>query len=105
MRILGRGIAFAGIFVVMAQGTPAGELLSPDRSIAEAVDSYIDETLHRERLKPAPPADDATLIRRLTLDLAGRIPTAAESSAYVASTDSGKTVRLVDRLIASPGYL
>ena len=50
-------------------------------------------------------ADDATLVRRLTLDLAGRIPTAAESRAFVESTDPEKTVRLVDRLMASPGYV
>jgi hypothetical protein len=105
MRSLGQAIAFAGIFVVMTPGAPADELLSPDRSIAEAVDHYIDATLSKEGVKPAPPADDATLIRRLTLDLAGRIPTAAESSAYVASADPAKTVKLVDRLITSPGYV
>jgi hypothetical protein len=105
MRILGQAIAFAGIFVVLMPGVPAADLLSPDRSIAEAVDSYVDATLRQEGVKPAPPADDAALIRRLTLDLVGRIPTAVESSAYVASTDPGKTVPLVDRLIASPGYI
>ncbi len=82
MRILGRAIAFAGIFVVLTHGAIAAELLPPDRSIAEVVDHYVGATLDRERVKPAPPADDLTLLRRLTLDLAGRIPTAAESRAY-----------------------
>ena len=45
------------------------------------------------------------MIRRLTLDLAGRIPTAAESRAYVASTDPDKRARLIDRLMASPGFV
>ena len=105
MRILGQAIAFAGIFVVGTHGSIAAELLPPDRPIAEVVDHYIDETLRKEGVKPAPPADDATLIRRLTLDLAGRIPTAAESRAYRRSTDPDKTVRLVDRLMASPGFV
>jgi Protein of unknown function (DUF1549)/Protein of unknown function (DUF1553) len=105
MRILGQAIAFAGIFVVSAQQATAADLLAPDRPIADVVDHYVDETLRREGVKPAPLADDAALLRRLTLDLAGRIPTAAESQAFVGSTDREKTDRLVDRLMASPGYV
>ncbi len=105
MRILGQAIAFAGIFVVSAFPAIAAELLPPDRPIAAAVDHYIGETLRREGVKPAPAADDAKLIRRLTLDLAGRIPTAAEARAYVASTDPQKMVGLVDRMMASPGFV
>ena len=59
MRILGQAIAFAGIFVVMAQQATAADLLAPDRPIAEVVDHYIDETLRKEAVKPAPLADDA----------------------------------------------
>ena len=59
MRILGQAIAFAGIFVVSTTRPIAAELLPPDRPIAEAVDHYIDETLRREGVKPAPAADDA----------------------------------------------
>src|SRR5262245_61981343 len=105
MRILGQAIAFAGIFVVIAPWSIAAELLPPDRPIAEAVDYYLDQTLRKEGVKPASSADDATLLRRMTLDLAGRIPTAAEYRAFVASTDPDKTLRLVDRLLASPGYV
>src|SRR5205814_3882764 len=53
---------------------------------------------------PAPQADDATLVRCLTLDLVGRIPTTAEADAYVNSADPDKRAKLVDRLIASPGF-
>jgi hypothetical protein len=105
MRILGQAIAFAGIFIVIAPWSIAAELLPPDRPIAEAVDYYLDQTLRKESVKPASSADDATLVRRLTLDLAGRIPTAAEYRTFVASTDPDKTPRLVDRLLASPGYV
>jgi hypothetical protein len=82
----------------------AGELLPADRPIALAVDHYLELVLKAERVTPAPDADQATLVRRLTLDLAGRIPTAAESRAYVESTDPAKRAQLVDRLIASPGF-
>ena len=78
MRDVGRAIAIAGIFMAGAVSALGAELLAPERSIPEAVHDYIGETLRREGVKPAPFADDASLIRRLTLDLAGRISTAAE---------------------------
>lgn len=87
---------------------PADEsttLLPPDRPIAEAIDHYIDAQLRAEKITPAPPASDATLLRRLTLDLAGRIPTVGELDAYLANRDLHRKVQLVDRLIASPGFV
>ena len=45
-----------------------------ERPIAEVVDHYVDLRLAKEAVPAAPEADDATLVRRLTLDLVGRIP-------------------------------
>ncbi|MFO0801248.1 MAG: DUF1549 domain-containing protein [Gemmataceae bacterium] len=69
-----------------------------------AIDHYVDDAIKSAGVTPAPQADDATLVRRLTLDLAGRIPTAAEADAYVKATDADKRAKLVDRLLASPGF-
>jgi hypothetical protein len=84
---------------------PSEGLLSPGRPVEEAVDHYVDARLANEKVKPAPEADDATLARRITLDLVGRIPTAAEVRDYVESTEPDKRARLVDRLMASPGFV
>jgi hypothetical protein len=105
MRKLRPALAFATVLVMSMAVTRAAELVSADRPIAEAVDHYLEETLRKEGVKPAPIADDATLVRRLTLDIAGRIPTAAEARAYVESTDPAKKTRLVDRLMASQGFV
>src|SRR4051794_3307428 len=83
----------------------ADELLPPDRPAAEVFDHYVDARLAKSGTTPAPPADDYTLIRRLTLDLVGRIPTPAESNAFVESTDPKKREQLVDRLMASPAFV
>src|SRR5262245_51668491 len=80
----------------------AEELLPPDRPIPEVIDHYLDLKLKQVSVAPAPPADDATLVRRLTLDLAGRIPTVAEAKAYVETTDPQKRSQLIDRLMAAP---
>lgn len=79
-------------------------LLPSDRPIEHAIDSYVGALLKSDNIKPGPAADDATLIRRLTLDLIGRIPTVAETAEYVASADPAKKVKLVDRLLASSGF-
>ncbi|HEX7898534.1 MAG TPA: DUF1553 domain-containing protein [Planctomycetota bacterium] len=52
-------------------------------------------------VEPAPPADRATLLRRLTYDLHGLPPTPEEVDAFVASGDVEK---VVDRLLASPRF-
>src|SRR5687768_5422318 len=71
-------------------GTP---LLPSDRPIEQVVDHYLDAALRAEKITPNPTADDATLVRRLTLDLAGRIPTIAELDAYLASSEPDKKVQ------------
>jgi hypothetical protein len=105
MRLLRPALALATMLLTIMPHTRADDLLPADRSIAEVVDHYLDAALRKERTKAAPQADDATLVRRLTLDLAGRIPTAAEARAYVNSTDPDKKTQLIDRLMASPGFV
>ncbi len=80
----------------------ADDLLPPTQPIEQAVDHYVILRLQEENVKPAGPADDSTLLRRLMLDLVGRIPTPAETRAFVESTDPDKKVKLVERLLASP---
>ena len=54
--------------------------------------------------KPDGTATDATMARRLYLDLAGRIPTKAEAQAYATSSDPGKRAALARRLLASGDF-
>ena len=105
MRMLRPAFVVVAMLLVVDYTAWADDLLPGDRPIAEVVDHYIDGTLRKAAVKAASTADDASLIRRLTLDLAGRIPSAAESRAFIASTDTDKRVRLVDRLMASPGFV
>jgi hypothetical protein len=95
----------AGLVLAAGSLTRATDLPAPSLPIDQVVDQLIDAQLNAEHVTAAPPADDATFIRRLTLDLVGRIPTVAETTAYVASTDPNKRVQLVDRLMASPGFV
>src|SRR5579872_1410865 len=83
---------------------PADELLAPDRPIEEVVDHHIDAGLTAAGVSAAPAADDANFIRRVTLDLAGRIPATSEVQSFLQSTQPDKKSRLVDRLLTSPDF-
>ena len=52
----------------------------------------------------APLVSDEGFIRRVYLDLTGRVPSAADVTAFAASTDTKKRARLIDRLLESPEY-
>ncbi len=52
----------------------------------------------------APVADDAEVLRRVFLDLAGRIPSSEEARAFLNDSAADKRAVLIDRLLASPEY-
>ncbi len=68
------------------------------------VDAFIARRLAAAGLRPSPPADRRTLIRRLSYDLIGLPPTPQEVEAFVADERPDAYERLVDRLLASPHY-
>ena len=69
-----------------------------------AVDSFILAQLESAGLKPSPPADKRTLIRRLWLDLAGLPPGPEDVIAFLADTSPAAYEKVADRLINSPAY-
>lgn len=83
-------------------------LAVPGGADAAVVAQRIDEIVARHwqggDVRPAPRADDAELLRRVRLDLTGRIPTVEEVKAFLADTSPDKRTRLIGRLIAGPEY-
>ena len=82
----------------------AGELLAPEMPVEQVIDHYVKQRLVEKQVQHAPLADDCTLVRRTTLDVAGRIPTVIEAQSYVNSTEADKRLKLVERLMASPDF-
>jgi len=65
------------------------------------IDPFIRRELDAAGLKPAPEADKAALLRRVTLALTGLPPTAEELDAHLADQDPKAYEKVVDRLLAS----
>ena len=71
--------------------------------------NYIDDKVYAKlaalHLPPSLPANDSEYFRRVTLDLIGTLPTAAEARAFMANPDTKKREKLVDALMARPEFV
>ncbi|MGB7324472.1 MAG: DUF1549 and DUF1553 domain-containing protein [Rubripirellula sp.] len=74
-------------------------------SSADRLDSLVEDKLRSQKTPPNPIANDEVFLRRVYLDVAGRIPTLTEATEFLSSTDPEKREVLIDRLLSSPDYV
>ena len=84
-------------------GTPAVD--ATRGRLPEQVDRLLAAAWAEAKVRPAPPADDAEYVRRVYLDLVGKIPTAAEARDFLDDPSPDKRTKLVEFLLDSPAYL
>ena len=85
--------------------TPAATSpLSPAQAAAQ-VDALFADEWSRQDVIPAAPATDNEFVRRLYLDLAGRIPAVSEARQFLSDQRPDKRVQLVDHLLDSPASM
>ncbi len=68
------------------------------------IDELVFEKLKALGLPPSELSDDATFLRRVTLDVAGRLPTMAEAVEFAADGAADKRARWIDQLLAGTDY-
>jgi hypothetical protein len=83
---------------------PAPPEVRDPRWAVSPIDRFILDRLDREGLRPSPPADRRTLIRRAAYDLTGLPPTPEEVERFINDPAPDAYERLIDRLLASPRY-
>lgn len=88
--------------VLRPQGAPLAEIAGfvPKNF----VDELSVEKWKKLGLQPSTECDDATFLRRVTIDLCGRLPTVEETRTFLSSTAADRRDKLVDQLLNSPGY-
>ena len=77
----------------VAFGNATNSEASDALKIAAQIDRHIDERLRLEGVSPTPDITDQQFLRRVTLDLAGRIPTAAERTAFLEQNELAPQAR------------
>ena len=69
------------------------------------IDDHLFEAMHQNKIPHAALSDDYTFLRRVHLDLTGRIPTPDQIATFVSNPDTAKRDREIDRLIASDAWV
>jgi hypothetical protein len=91
-------------FAPLAPVEPSQVVVSDEAWVKTPVDRFVLQRLDQAKIAPSREASKETLIRRLSLDLAGLPPTPAEVDAFVADTASTAYESVVDRLLAAPTF-
>ncbi len=76
----------------------------PALDASAKIDSLLASDWQANKLQRNAPASDETFVRRVHLDIIGRIPTLEETRAFLADKTTDKRARLIDQLLASEGY-
>jgi hypothetical protein len=83
---------------------PVGGPIGPEE-LAARIDQFIVARLADKKVEPASISDDAEFLRRVSLDLAGRIPRPFEVRDFLDDKTPGKRSRLVERLLEHSAYV
>jgi hypothetical protein len=75
------------------------------RAAAHTIDRLLEQRWQVHGVEGSTPLTDAQFVRRIHLELAGRIPTFDETTAFLADTSAAKRADLIDSLLESPDYV
>lgn len=97
-------VRYQGQVSVFNASIPLGapvENLPPSRNV---IDELVFANLKEIGIPPSPLVDDATFLRRVTLDIAGRLPTEKEVREFLENSAADKREQHIDILLRSPEH-
>ena len=103
-RWVAEGAVYEGHWAYQPVKRPPIPAATDASRIRNPIDAFIQQGLDRAGLTPAGEADRRTLLRRVTLDLTGLVPTHDDMRAFLADVSPDAYEKAVDRLLASPQY-
>ncbi len=83
---------------------PRAAATLPDAQPHNFIDAHVLAKLKRLGVPSSPLTDDATFLRRVSLDVAGELPAPDEARAFLADTRADKRARKIEELLARPGH-
>jgi hypothetical protein len=95
---------YQGLVSVFRAMVPLGEKVDQLPPSKNFIDDLVFSKLKTLGMPPSAVSDDATFLRRATIDIAGRLPTTEETEAFLNDKNPTKREKLVDRLVDSADY-
>jgi hypothetical protein len=97
-------VRFQGAVDVFRASVPLGLTVNNLPPTKNFIDQHVFDKLTKLGIPPSPLSDDSMFVRRVFVDVTGRLPTAAQARAFVEDKDPTKREKLIELLLASPGY-
>lgn len=106
---VGAGVLLLAGLTRAADPTPPGERVKTPAArdaaaVAAVIDRMLDKRLAEGKVPASPVASDGEFLRRVTLDITGRIPTPQQTTLFLNSSDPDKRRKLIDELLTNPNY-
>ena len=97
-------VRYQGKVATFRATVPLGALVENLPPVRNYVDEQVFAKLKAMGMPPSDGCDDATFIRRVSVDIAGHLPSLDETNRFLADKDPAKRDHLIDTLLASPEY-
>lgn len=97
-------VRYGGRVSVCSVSVPLGAPVESLPPVKNFIDQHVFANLKQIGVPPSPICDDSTFLRRVSLDIGGRLPTAEETKAFLASKEADKRDRAIEALLSSPDY-
>ncbi len=97
-------VRYQGKVAVFNGSIPLGAPVERLPKSRNFIDEFIFANLKEIGIPPSEICDDATFLRRVSLDICGRLPTEPEAAEFLASREPDKREQVIDRLLRSPAY-
>jgi hypothetical protein len=95
-----RSEPIVALLVVPREGKEAFSKVTP----VDFIDKHVLDKLRKLNVHPAELCDDATFLRRVSIDVTGLPPTPEEVRTFLADTKADKRQKKIDELLDRPGY-
>ncbi|HUR46537.1 MAG TPA: DUF1549 and DUF1553 domain-containing protein [Candidatus Saccharimonadales bacterium] len=97
-------VRYQGYASVFRATIPLGAPVDKVPASKTFIDDLVFKKLKTVGMPPSEICDDSTFLRRVTIDVAGRLPTPEETRAFLESKESNKRDKWIDQLLASTDY-
>lgn len=97
-------VRYQGLVSVCNVSIPLGATVENLPEARNFIDQMVFENLRRIGVPPSARCEDATFLRRASLDIAGRLPSIELTQEFLASADPKKRDRLIQSLLEGPDY-